>query len=279
MFATRSLFIASNHKKEKVIQPILENRLHVVCEEPMSFLDTDQFGTFSGEIERELSPIDALKAKCAYGYAVSGIDLVLATEGSFGPHPFIPFCSAHEELMLLQDFKNKVSFSARILSTDTNFNHKSIDSRLDLQQFMKDIGFPEHRVILRNKAHSVDFIAKGIGDWQSLLISFEKCMTQYGSVHAETDMRAMYNPSRMKQIALLTEKLMDKMNAKCPSCEMPGYDVLQVINGLPCAACETPTESILRHLYGCTFCGFQEEVENPNGRKTEDPMFCPSCNP
>jgi hypothetical protein len=278
MFTDRHLFIATNHKKEEVIRPILEQRLLVLCE-TTAFLDTDQFGTFSGEVDRALGPMETLKAKCEYGKAVSGLDLVLATEGSFGPHPFNPFCSAHDELILLQDFKNNLSFSTRILSTDTNFNQKNMETWLDLQQFANKVGFPDHRIILRDQPQSVNFIVKGIGDWKSLQLTFEACMEKHGSVYAETDMRAMHNPLRMHQIQLLTEKLMDKMNVFCPACNIPGYGVVRTIVGLPCAVCATPTESILAEVHGCTSCGFEEVREHPSGRKTEDPTFCPSCNP
>ena len=125
MFSDRLLFIASNHRKELVIQPLLERELKVECF-TLTLIDTDQFGTFSGEIERTLSPLDALKAKCNLGYKLTGCDLVLATEGSFGPHPDLPFCSAHDELMLLMDFKHNRTYSARILTTETNFQGKKI---------------------------------------------------------------------------------------------------------------------------------------------------------
>ena len=98
MFEGRSLFIATNHRKESAIQPILERELNVNCFSIPMF-NTDQFGTFSGEIERSQSPVDTLKAKCQLGFEVTGCDLVIATEGSFGAHPDLPFCAAHDELI------------------------------------------------------------------------------------------------------------------------------------------------------------------------------------
>ena len=103
--------------------------------------NTDQFGTFSGEIERSQSPVDTLKAKCQLGFDVTACDLVIATEGSFGAHPDLPFCAAHDELILLMDFKNNVSFSARILTTETNFQGKKIKSEEELIAFGESIDF------------------------------------------------------------------------------------------------------------------------------------------
>ena len=278
MFENRTLFIASKHEKDKAIQPIFEEGLKVRCMSS-SNLDTDLLGTFSGEVERLLSPMETLSAKVELGHAFSGIDLVIATEGSFGPHPYLPFCAAHEELILLKDFKHQVSYSTRILSTETNFTSKKILNRTELEQFCQQVGFPDHALILRDDVHSFNFLKKGIQHWDSLLEAYKNCLEKYGSVFIETDMRAMFNPLRMEKIKLVAQKLIDKIHVKCPACSMPGFDVVSIIPGLPCQICQTPTESILKKIQACTFCEHQEILEFPNGRKYEDPTFCPSCNP
>ena len=278
MFEGRSLFIATNHHKEAVIQPILERELNVNCFS-IPLFNTDQFGTFSGEIERSQSPVDTLKAKCQLGFDVTACDLVIATEGSFGAHPDLPFCAAHDELILLMDFKNNVSFSARILTTETNFQGKKIRSEEELIAFVESIDFPNQAIILRNKEQSMLYLKKGINDWDELLTAFRVCMRRHDNVFVETDMRAMHNPLRMKQIEQLTLKLMAQLKVLCPSCEMPGYGVTSVLPGLPCWICETPTSSVLTHVLTCTACQHQEEVYFPNGRQTEEPTFCPACNP
>jgi hypothetical protein len=56
MFKGRKLIIATKHKKEIVIAPILEKGLGVKCFTDETF-DTDRLGTFTGEIERKLDPI------------------------------------------------------------------------------------------------------------------------------------------------------------------------------------------------------------------------------
>lgn len=278
MFEGRSLFIATNHRKESAIQPILERELNVNSFSIPMF-NTDQFGTFSGEIERSQSPVDTLKAKCQLGFEVTGCDLVIATEGSFGAHPDLPFCAAHDELILLMDFKNNVSFSARILTTETNFQGKKINSEEELIAFGESIDFPNQAIILRNEEQSMLYLKKGINDWDELLTAFRVCMRRHDNVFVETDMRAMHNPLRMKHIEQLTLKLITQLKVLCPSCEMPGYGVTSVLPGLPCWICETPTSSVLKHVLTCAACQHQEEVHFPNGRQTEEPTFCPACNP
>jgi hypothetical protein len=278
MFEGRSLFIATNHHKEAVIQPILERELNVNCF-TLTLFNSDQFGTFSGEIERSLSPLETLKAKCELGFKVTGCDLVIATEGSFGAHPDLPFCAAHDELMLLMDYRHNTSFTARILTTETNFQGKTILNEDDLLKFCKSIDFPKQAIILRNGERSMLFLKKGINDWDELSTAYNVCMRRHGSVFVETDMRAMHNPTRMKQIELLTQKLINQLKVLCPACEMPGYGVTSVSPGLPCWICETPTSSVLKHVLTCAACQHQEEVYFPKGRETEDPTFCSACNP
>lgn len=278
MFEGRYLFIATNHHKEWVIKPLFERELKLNCF-TFPLLDTDQFGTFSGEIERSQSPLETLRAKCDLGWKESGCDLVLATEGSFGAHPDLPFCAAHDELMMLMDFRNNTSYTARILTTETNFQGKKILQEDELMEFCASIDFPNQAVILRNDEGSMLFLKKGINDWDELSLAFTVCMRKHGSVFVETDMRAMHNPTRMKQIEILAQKLINQLKVLCPACEMPGFGVTSVSPGLPCWICETPTSSVLKHVLTCAACQHQEEVFFPNGRETEDPTYCPACNP
>jgi hypothetical protein len=82
MFRDRVLVIATKHSKEKIMTPILENQLGVKCIIPDEF-DTDLLGTFSGEIERTLSPLHAARKKCEISMELTGSDLVVASDGSF----------------------------------------------------------------------------------------------------------------------------------------------------------------------------------------------------
>ncbi|HSW67166.1 MAG TPA: hypothetical protein VLH16_01155, partial [Bacteroidales bacterium] len=62
-FEGRKAVIATKHKKETVIAPWLELELGLICSTPEN-LNTDLFGTFSGEIERVDDPITTMKKKC-----------------------------------------------------------------------------------------------------------------------------------------------------------------------------------------------------------------------
>lgn len=74
--------------KERVIAPLLERYLGLRVK-VSSGIDSDRFGTFSRDVERTGSPLDAARAKIAAVLAPEA-QVALASEG-FGPHPHIPF--------------------------------------------------------------------------------------------------------------------------------------------------------------------------------------------
>ena len=100
MFAGRNLLIASKHKKERVIAPMVVEALGIK-DVFISDFDTDSLGTFSGEISRKEDPITTLRNKCLKAMKLSDSDLAIASEGSFGPHPTFFFCAANEEFIIL----------------------------------------------------------------------------------------------------------------------------------------------------------------------------------
>jgi hypothetical protein len=242
-------------------------------------LDTDLLGTFSGEIERELSPIDAAKKKCALAMELTGTDLAVASEGSFGAHPLLYFLPADDELLVLIDQKNGLEIVVREVSTKTNYNAKEVSSEEDLLAFAQSALFPSHGLILKDKKEGYTEVAKGIVHAKELLDTFKQFMETYGSVYVETDMRAHLNPSRMQVIEETTEKLIKKIKTTCPNCQTPGFGIKEATPGLPCENCKTPTKSTLFHVYACQKCNHTHEAYFPNGKQEEDPTYCDRCNP
>lgn len=278
LFKGRKLVIGTKHKKEQVIAPYLEENLGVECFVDNHF-DTDILGTFSGEMERKLDPISTLRKKCLLAMESTHCDLGVANEGSFGPHPSLFFSNADEELVILIDKKNNLEIIAREISLETNFNAKEISKLDDLLVFSKFVGFPSHGLMLRAQKNKYTEIQKGIVDIEQLKKKFYQLREKNNSVYVETDMRAMFNPTRMKVIQKVTQKLIDKIKNSCPNCETPGFSVTEAIKGLKCANCGLPTKSILRLIYTCQNCNFSKEEVHPNNKEKEDPMYCDYCNP
>jgi hypothetical protein len=278
MFTGRRLVIATKHEKEKVIAPLLEKALGVCCFVKEDF-DTDTLGTFTGEIERKLDPIATARQKCLMAMELANCDLGIASEGSFGSHPSLFFVNADDEFLIFIDKKNNFEIIARELSMETNFNGTEIETEKDLFEFADSVKFPSHGLILRSSKEDYNQIIKGIIDASKLKEAFEELIKKSDSIYAETDMRAMYNPTRMSVIEIATKKLVHKINSCCPECNVPGFGVTDVKKGLACNLCGSPTNSTLSFIYSCKKCNFKKEELHPHQKTSEDPMYCDYCNP
>ena len=167
---------------------------------------------------------------------------------------------------------------ARELSLKSNARSSKIENLKDLKQFAKECLFPSHGLILRQDEGIHEGIKKGIIEEELLFDYAQFLIEKNGYCFAETDMRAMYNPTRMEVIKRATEKLVSKIKRRCEKCLTPGFDIESVKIGLPCRVCGFKTRVVRAHTYSCKKCGHKQIEEFPNGM-TEDPMFCDVCNP
>jgi len=278
MFKDRNLIIATKHKKEAVISPLLEKKLGVKCIVPDGF-DSDIFGTFTGEIDRVNDPVSTARDKCLEAMALFNCDLGIASEGSFGPHPSLYLIPADDEILMFIDKKNNLEIIAREISNETNFNGRNIQNEKQLQDFANKIKFPSHAIVAKKSKNDFSDIEKGIHSWDRLLKVYGYFMSNYNSIYLETDMRALHNPTRMKVIENATNKLIDKINTCCPKCQTPGFGIVDFKKGLLCGTCKTPTNSTLSYIFKCQKCSHSKEQKYPNGKTIEDPMYCDRCNP
>jgi hypothetical protein len=278
MFEGRNLFIATNHKKEIVIAPLFKKEFGIHCFTSDAF-DTDTLGTFSGEIDRKEDPLTTLRTKIILASKATNCDLIVANEGSFGAHPTLFFAHANEELVMLKDFKNDLEIVAREISMETNFNGQMINNQSELLEFAAKVKFPSHGIILKPDEKNYSKVVKGINSKEDLIANYLEFKMDFGTVYAETDMRAMFNPTRMKIIEKATQKLIEKIKTHCPNCETPGFDKVSAKPGLPCENCSVPTRSTLSYLYECQKCKYLEEKMFPRGIQFEDPTYCDNCNP
>ena len=277
-FSGRRLLIVTKHQKEEVIAPLLEEAFGVTCFVAKDF-DTDSLGTFSGEIARKDDALTTLRKKCWEGMQAEGFDLAVATEGSFGNHPTIFFAPANDELIMLVDQKHNFEIVERVLSMETNFNSSELHSRDELKAFLDKVQFPPHGIILKDAAENWTKIYKGITDYGSVENLFDEIVCSNNSCFIETDMRAMCNPTRMKIISDVCFKLINKLHSICPECLFPGFGVVGGEAGLLCSSCSMPTRSTSTHIYKCQHCHYESKILYPNGKETEDPMYCDFCNP
>ncbi len=278
MFKGRKIIIATKHKKEKVISPLLEKKLGVKCIIPTGF-DSDQFGTFTGEIERKYDPVKTARNKCLEAMKLYNYNLGIASEGSFGPHPSLYLIPADDEILIFIDKINELEIIVREISNETNFKEEIITNEVQLKDFANKVKFPSHAIIAKKSKNNFSKIEKGIHSWDRLMKVYDYYINKFKSVYLETDMRALYNPTRMKVIEKATLKLVEKINTYCPKCQTPGFGIVDFKNGLPCESCKYPTNSTLSYIYICQKCSYLKEQKYPNGKTSEDPMYCNRCNP
>ncbi len=282
-FKGRVAVFATMHGKESVVRPIFERSLGISVVVPEG-LNTDIFGTFSRDIERQGSPLETARTKILKALEITGETIGVASEGSFGPHPMIPFVPGDEELIVLLDTQNNIEVVGRAVSTKTNFASRVVETLDEALAFATKVGFPDHGLIMMT-SDDVEVlseqIVKGIVTQQQLEAAFEKVQAWApdGKVRIETDMRAMYNPSRMQVIEQACLDLVKNLAHSCPNCQIPGMALETRVPGLLCSLCGLPTDHTLKHRFRCGHCDFVEEILYPEGQSECDPGFCKYCNP
>lgn len=278
-FRDRTGALATMHQKEQVMAPILEQELGIQIVVPL--INTDEFGTFTRNIKRAGDQLNAARLKAEKAMALTELTLGFASEGSFGPHPSIPFLACDYEIVLLSDREHELELVGQALSTETNYAYQRITSVEAALAFAQKIDFPTHGLVAMSDAQPTQLlhIFKGITDEDQLIETVTWLLKKFGQAHLETDMRAMHNPTRMNVIAEATRDLIDKINQRCPQCGYPGFGPVERQAGLPCALCGSPTELILAVTHRCQKCDFSSVSYFPDGQESADPGQCSYCNP
>ena len=273
--------LATMHGKERVIAPLAARFLGLQVE-VVPGLDTDAFGTFSRDVPRTGSPLDAARAKIAAGFALMPEAIVaLASEGCFGPHPQAPFCALDREIIVLIDRETGLELVGQNATMDTNFAHAVVTDSAAGLAFAKTTGFPLNGVVVmgvRDGQPAPDLtLFKTITDQNMLAAAVEAAIAATGAAHIETDMRAHRNPRRMRAIKRAMINLVRRVGSRCPECERPGFGVTGRMAGLPCARCASPTLLPRAEVFQCAGCGYRSE--RPLALLAADPVHCEECNP
>jgi len=112
-------------------------------------MDTDRFGTFSREIPRTGTPLDAARAKIDAALASTpGARIGIASEGSFGPHPYSPFVAIGTELVVWFDRKTGLEVVGAHTGPAPHFASTLATSVAQATAFAQRMKFPEHGIIL-----------------------------------------------------------------------------------------------------------------------------------
>ncbi|RUO99081.1 DUF6671 family protein [Hyphomicrobium sp.] len=270
--------LATMHKKERAIAPPFKRLLSlpvITCDA----IDTDALGTFTGEIARRGSMRDVAGQKARLACRISGRRLGIGSEGSFGPHPYIPFAAVDHELIAFHDRELGTTICESVLSLRTNFLHLDLNESSDLDDFLERIGFPEHAVVVGRADGSAPWI-KGVQTRRDLDIAIRRSAEQDGgsTIRVSTDMRAHVNPTRMCIIRAAATRLAQRIKVLCPICAAPGFGIVDWKRDVPCSECGAPTERIAAKVLGCARCSYRQ-VEPVRRAPLADPKYCSACNP
>jgi len=280
-FSGRTAILGTQHGKQEVISPMLESSLGLHVEVPHDF-DTDRFGTFTGEVARIRNARATVRAKARAALAEAPHGAFgVASEGSFGPHPEIPFVSCGLELVMLTTHDGAIELIGTDLTFETNFASATVRTLDEVAAFAERARFPSHGLMVTSCATHAGrgvSITKAIRERSVLEGAVSALLARDGCATLETDMRAHLNPTRMQSIARATASLVRAASSQCPRCHAPGFVVTDVERGRACEACARPTQRPVAEVLVCVGCAHR--VSRAIGGPSAAPAGqCDWCNP
>ena len=282
-FQHRRLLFFTMHQKEQAIAEQLKAHFQLDCIIPPG-IQTDCFGTFSGEIPRPGSQEEAALAKMdAAIQQFPDETIFLVSEGAFYPHPDSPFVTVNTELLFLRDLQLNLTIKAWHTSLETRARTAFILPNTNWDSLLDSFEFPTYGIVLSrwedNKQVAVVKDLLNVGSVSTQVQSWQQQFPQ-AKIQISHDLRAHRNPLRMAQIEQAGQKLIQQMKQACPTCGLPGLSPIDIQRGLPCAACYRPTRLVKSITYRCAAsCGYETAQPPEDAPAAADPMHCDYCNP
>ena len=274
----RHVAFLTQHGKQDLVRAPLEAALGCQILHTDGY-DTDQLGTFTREVDRPGTQLEAARRKANTGMALTGADIAIASEGAFGPDPFVGFMSWNTEILLWVDQARGFEVTG-LAQGPAQSMHREVQTLNELKSFAIEAKFPEHHLVLRPDHQGHPEIFKNISNEQSLLKAFHLAKEKSSNkvVFVENDLRAFCNPTRQEIIRAAAKDLIQKLLSACPTCTAPGYWRTKQISGLLCSCCESKTRLPVAEIWRCQACSFEQKHEI-NSNQLADPSKCDFCNP
>lgn len=264
--------VGTRHGKQHQFAPPFNRVLGATLTTPQ--VDTDALGTFTGEVPRVGSPVDAARAKARLAMGVAGLPYGLASEASYGPLP--GGWPGHEEILLFCDDATGIEIIEGHRTSSVPAVAQRVSCYDDVHAPFLD-GLPGQGLIVR-PCGATGTITKGITGTDALrqAIAVATSASPDGLALVEPDLRAHHNPSRRLILGRLADSMARRLATPCPVCAAPGFGRIGSEPGLPCRVCDTPTP--LRHndIHACAACAHRAVR---TVRELADPAHCPACNP
>jgi hypothetical protein len=271
-----AIAVGTRHGKEHQLTSAFDEILGARLVVPAD-LDTDQYGTFSGEVARSASALDAARAKAGLGMHAAGLSRGLASEASYGPLGV--GWSLHEEILLYVDDVDGFEVQETHRAATPSMGSYQVQSIGELPAAVIATVVKQALIVRPATAGGSIAIAKGITDVDVLRTAVAAAVraSSEGSAVVEPDLRAHHNPARQQVLKRLAHRLARRLATRCPSCRGPGYGRVDVEHGLPCRDCSSPTALPRNEIHACAVCPHRETV--PVARDRATPGACPRCNP
>ncbi len=272
----------TQHGKECVLAPLFLSALGARIEVVRGF-DTDSLGTFTREVPRAGTQLEAARRKAEIAIERSGAAIGLGSEGAFVPGPF-GLGSWNIEVLVLLDRVRGIEVVGRAHAAGRHL-HATVRSREELEAFAARAGFPGHGLVIRPSDEHDPRVVKGLVRFDALEAAFAdaRLAAADGAVFVESELRAHLNPTRMATIEAAGRDLVARLVCACPACGTPGFGVTRAVPGLPCSDCGAPTREAIADELGCVRCGHREEHARVGGSGEEvleaSPAVCDYCNP
>ena len=273
-YAGTTIAFATMHGKEELARDAFRDILGATVVAPHG-LDTNQFGTFGGDIPRTLTPRHAARAKARLGMHIAGSPLGLASEGSFSA-TFGPLVEQMEVLVFLDDDLGLELVEGTLTSSPLP-GGRAIATPIQARSFAEALNFPGQGVILQSLKEGKTTVHDDFTDVEHLQRTAETLLADGSNVIALPDYRAHRSPSRADTIRTLCTQMAERLATNCPNCTTPGFGHVDVEHGVPCSLCGEATRVIAADIHGCCKCLYRSRMPRPN--TSADPTWCDSCNP
>ncbi|MHA7650210.1 DUF6671 family protein [Mycobacterium sp. ML4] len=275
-YAGTTIAMGTIHGKERQVAPVFAAELGARVFAPPG-IDTDQFGTFAGEITRTLTPLAAATAKARLAMEAADVPYGLASEASYDS--WCGMLAMHQEILVFVDDTRGIQVVEGVNVPRAPGPPKLVESGQQAVDASRMFGFPEQGAIVKATVEGNTCVfGKGLTDPFALVEVVENAIAAADDRRAvlEPDLRAHHNPGRREVLTALANRLAGRLATPCPGCCSPGYGRVAVREGLPCRACGWASTLIAADIYGCAACDFRTEDARTG---SADPRFCPQCNP
>jgi hypothetical protein len=268
------LLITTLHQKGALLQPLFA-QFGLQLSTNDSF-DTNKLGTFSKTVERRLAPPLAALEKAKAGYIFDQTaDWYIGSEGSFFPHPSIPWVTLNQEVLVAWSANEDRQITVIHSAVAQGVFSLSISNEKELNEFVRSHPFEQIGLLITTE-HQEPYFPEDISE----LLSYSyTCFSKGQSIHIEPDVRAHRHSFRRSTILEAGGKLAKRLTTACPSCSCIGFGEERKVIGLPCGWCGQPTTQVREIRIWCTECSYEESLDTSNIPISADPSNCFTCNP